>query len=305
MKNRKVLYVGIGIIVIGVIILLIFVLNKNGVISSKTLVDEAKESTKKDKDYAYNKVTNGDILNEDTCFNKYAFISNNAIYIFNPSLLDSGNFEYRKVYDIPSNIKVMNIRPSWGADIAFFDDKDTLYTLHDNNTDNKVRDSYDMYLNADYKLSDYLKWEYSTEYLGKKIDYDIMSNYVYVKDNIIYRLLYNSNDKYPTIDKVSGNYEGEKVIRIYNERIVKTDKGFYELMSYFDTDLNKTITTTVKINLLTKYYDDVLTFTYKYVILKDYTLIPINDIMTNRVRDYSDDSFISGFNYMNEVRYEE
>ena len=305
MKNRKVLYVGIGIIVIGVIILLIFVLNKNGVISSKTLVDEAKENTKKDKDYDYNKVTNGDILNEDTCFNKYAFISNNTIYIFNPSLLDSGNFEYKKVYDIPSNIKVMNIRPSLGADIAFFDDKDTLYTLHDNNTDNKVRDSYDMYLNADYKLSDYLKWEYSTEYLGKKIDYDFMSNYVYVKDNIIYRLLYNSNDKYPTIDKVSGNYEGEKVIRIYNERIVKTDKGFYELMSYFDTDLNKTITTTVKINLLTKYYDDVLTFTYKYVILKDYTLIPINDVMTNRVRDYSDDSFISGFNYMSEVRYEE
>ena len=305
MKNRKVLYVGIGIIVIGVIILLIFMLNKNGVISSKTLVDEAKENTKKDKDYTYNKVTNGDILNEDTCFNKYAFISNNTIYIFNPSLLDSGNFEYKKVYDIPTNIKVMNIRPSWGADMAFFDDKDTLYTLHDNNTDNKVRDSYDMYLNADYKLSDYLKWEYSTEYLGKKIDYDFMSNYVYVKDNIIYRLLYNSNDKYPTIDKVSGNYEGEKVIRIYNERIVKTDKGFYELMSYFDTDLNKTITTTVKINLLTKYYDDVLTFTYKYVILKDYTLIPINDVMTNRVRDYSDDSFISGFNYMNEVRYEE
>ena len=305
MKNKKLLYVGIGIIVIGVIILLIFMLNKNDVISSKTLVDEAKENTKKDKDYTYNKITNGDILNEDTCFNKYAFISNNTIYIFNPSLLDSGNFEYKKVYDIPSNIKVMNIRPSWGADITFFDDKDTLYTLHDNNTDNKVRDSYDMYLNADYKLSDYLKWEYSTEYLGKKIDYDFMSNYAYVKDNIIYRLLYNSNDKYPTIDKVSGNYEGEKVIRIYNERIVKTDKGFYELMSYFDTDLNKTITTTVKINLLTKYYDDVLTFTYKYVILKDYTLIPINDVMTNRVRDYSDDSFISGFNYMNEVRYEE
>ena len=305
MKNKKLLYVGIGIIVIGVIILLIFMLNKNDIISSKTLVEEAKENTKKDKDYTYNKITNGDILNEDTCFNKYAFISNNTIYIFNPSLLDSGNFEYKKVYDIPSNIKVMNIRPSWGADIAFFDDKDTLYTLHDNNTDNKVRDSYDMYLNADYKLSDYLKWEYSTEYLGKKIDYDFMSNYVYVKDNIIYRLLYNSNDKYPTIDKVSGNYEGEKVIRIYNERIVKTDKGFYELMSYFDTDLNKTITTTVKINLLTKYYDDVLTFTYKYVILKDYTLIPINDVMTDRVRDYSDDSFISGFNYMNEVRYEE
>lgn len=132
-----------------------------------------------------------------------------------------------------------------------------------------------------------------------------MSNYVYVKDNILYRLLYNSNDKYPTIDKVSGNYEGEKVIRIYNERILKTDKGFYEIMSYFDTNLNKTVTTTVKINMLTKYYDEILTFTYKYVVLKDYTLIPINDVMENRVRDYSYDSFMSGFNYMNEVKYEE
>ena len=28
----------------------------------------------------------------------------------------------------------------------------------------------------------------------------------------------------PNLDKVSGNYEGEKVIRIYNERILKTDK---------------------------------------------------------------------------------
>ena len=42
----------------------------------------------------------------------------------------------------------------------------------------------------------------------------------------------------------------------------------------------------MKIDLLSKYYDEVLTFTYKYVILKDYTLIPINDVMTNRGKDY-------------------
>ena len=161
-----------------------------------------------------------------------------------------------------------------------------------------------MYLKANYSLSDYLKWEYSTEFLGKKIDYDFMSNYVYVKDNVLYSKNYG-NEKYPTTEKVSGNYEGEKIIRIYNERIVKTDKAFYELMSYFDTDLNKTVITTVKINMLTKYYDEVLTFTYKYVVLKDLTLIPINDIMENRVRDYQDDYFLSGFNYMSEVRYEE
>ena len=113
------------------------------------------------------------------------------------------------------------------------------------------------------------------------------------------------NEKYPTTEKVSGNYEGEKVIRIYNERILKTDKAFYELMSYFDNDLNKRIITTVKINMLTRYYDEILTFTYKYVVLKDYIFIPINDVMENRVREYSDDYYLSGFNYMNEVRYEE
>ena len=244
------------------------------------------------------------MLTEETSFSKYSFINNNSIYVFNPSKLDSGEFVYKKVYDIDKNIKVMNITPNDGADIKFYDYNDTIYTLHDDNTDNKIRDSYDMYLNANYKLSDYLKWEYSTEFLGKKIDYDFMSNYFYVKDNILYFKNYG-NEKYPTIEKVSGNYEGEQVSRIYNERILKTDKAFYELMSYFDTNLNKTVTTTVRINLLTKYYDEILTFTYKYVILKDYTIIPINDVMENRVRNYSYDYFLSGFNHMNEVRYEE
>lgn len=127
-----------------------------------------------------------------------------------------------------------------------------------------------------------------------------MSNYVYVKDNILYRLNY-TNEKYPDIYKVSGNYEGEKVIRIYNERILKTDKAFYEIVSYFDKELNKNVTTTMKIKLLTKYYNDVLTFTYKYVILKDYTLIPINDVMINRANDYQYNEFISSFNSIKEV----
>lgn len=198
----------------------------------------------------------------------------------------------------------MNIAPNSGADIKFYDYNDTIYTLHDDNIDNKLSDNYDMYLNANYNLSDYLKWEYSTEFLGKKIDYDFMSNYVYSKDNILYSKNYG-NEKYPTLEKVSGNYEGEEVIRIYNERILKTDRAFYEIMSYFDDSLNKRIVTTVRINMLTKYYDEVLTFTYKYVILKDYTLVPINDVMENRVRDYSYDYYLSGFNYMSEVRYEE
>ena len=57
----------------------------------------------------------------------------------------------------------------------------------------------------------------------------------------------------------------------------------------------------MKIKLLTKYYNDVLTFTYKYVILKDYTLIPINDVMINRANDYQYNEFIGSFNSIKEV----
>lgn len=310
MKNKKIIYIISSIIIVFIIVLVFVLLNhkKNDLKNdnknqdnSKTLVEALM---KKNNEADYKKISNGEMLTEDTSFSKYSFINNNSIYVFNPSKLDSGEFVYKKVYDIDKNINVMNITPNDGADIKFYDYNDTIYTLHDDNIDNKVRDSYDMYLNANYKLSDYLKWEYSTEFLGKKIDYDFMSNYFYVKDNILYFKNYG-NEKYPTIEKVSGNYEGEQVSRIYNERILKTDKAFYELMSYFDTNLNKTVTTTVKINMLTKYYDEVLTFTYKYVILKDYTIIPINDVMENRVRNYSYDYFLSGFNHMNEVRYEE
>ena len=210
MKNNKIIL--IGIILVLLTLFAIFI-PKNNMANDK-LVEEASKNAKK-KVTDYKKITSNLVLNEDTCFRNYAFINNNSIYIFNPDKLDEGIFEYKKVYDVPNNIKVMNIRPGYGADIKFIDYNDTLYTLADSNTDNKVRDSFDMYLNANYNLSNYLKWEYSKEFLGKKVDYDFMSNYVYVKDNILYRLNY-TNNKYPTITKVDGNYEGEKVIRIYN-----------------------------------------------------------------------------------------
>ena len=295
MKNNKIIL--IGIILVLLTLFAIFI-PKNNMANDK-LVEEASKNAKK-KVTDYKKITSNLVLNEDTCFRNYAFINNNSIYIFNPDKLDEGIFEYKKVYDIKNDIKAMNITPDYGSDIKFIDYNDMLYTLKDINSDNKIRNSYDMYLNANYELSPYLKWEYSKEFIGKKVDYDFISNQVYVKDNILYRLNY-TNNKYPTITKIDGNYEGEKVIRIYNERILKTDKAFYEIVSYFDNNLNKTITTTIKINLLTKYCNDVLTFTYKYVILKDYTLIPINDVMINRANDYQYNEFISSFNSIKEV----
>lgn len=253
----------------------------------------------------YIKLTNGDILNSDSSFGNYTFITNNSIYIFDSGKLDNGVFEYKKVFDIPSSIKVMTIDTSYGSDISFIDYNDTKYTLVDENTDNNVVDSYSMFENAIYnKLNNNLKWEYSKTFLGQKMNYDFVSEYVIYKDNKLYRLNYG-NEKYPVLDEIEIKDKDEKVIRVYNDRIVRTDKNFYELMSYFDTNQNKTVTMLVKIKSLSKYYSEVLTFTYKYVVLRDFTIIPIDDVMESRVRPYTYDSFISGFNSMDEVREEE
>lgn len=298
-----------GIILIIALICIVSVIafaNNKKAINNNFPKDDSIIDALKDKypEKKYLKLKNGEILTDNTSFSEYSFIIDNSIYIFNPQKLDKGELEYKKVYDLDRNIKVMNIAPNYGADIKFYDYSDTLYTLHDDNLDNKVNNNYDMYLKANYSLSNYLKWEYSTNFLGKKISYDYMSEYVFAKDDILYYKNYGNN-KYPDIEKVDGNYIGENIIKIFNERIVKTNKGFYELMSYFDTNLNKKIVTTVKINMLSKYYSEILTLTYKYIVLKDYTLIPINDVMENRVREYSYDYFLSGFNSMKEIKYEE
>ena len=190
MKNKKNIYAVIGLAILIVVIIAIVAIKSNKPMPINHTPPEAESIIealkKKYQDKEYKKLKDGEFLTEDTSFSKYSFINNNSIYIFNPEKLDSGEFVYKKVYDIDKNIKVMNIAPNDGADIKFYDYNDNIYTLHDDNTDNKVRDSYDMYLNANYSLSDYLKWKYSPEFLGKKIDYDFMSNYVYVKDNVLY-----------------------------------------------------------------------------------------------------------------------
>lgn len=309
-KTRKIIYFILIVITLAIILGLILFnkkdkktpkLEDHTVCEPETLVEEILATN---PDLKYFKIDNAEILNENTNFRNYGFITNNTIYIYNKEKLDQGIFEYKKVFT-SNNINIMNLVPGFGADIKFIDNNDTLYTLKDNNLDNNVKDDYEMYDKAIYQLSDTLKWEYSKEFLGKKIDYDFISNYAYIKDNSLYSIIYNGNDRYPTIDNINNDFKQEKIERIYNERILKTDKNFYELMSYFDKNQNKTVVIPVKINKLSKYHDEILTFTYKYVILKDYTFLPIKDVMENRVREYTDSYFLSGFNSEEEVRYEE
>ncbi len=241
----------------------------------------AQKNNKNETDYK--KIATGaEILNEESMFTEYTFTTNNSLYIFDKDKLDEGIFTYEKVYDIPSNIKVLNIMPNYGADIMFVDTNDTVYKLYDENVDNKkAGTNYESFKMAQYRFEKSYLESYSELYIGKKMSYDFVANELIVKDNKLYMHDY---ERPVNITEIKGNYEGEKIIRIYNEKILKTDKGFYEIYSYYTG--NGPDTTTMKIELLSKYYDEVLTFTYKYVVLKDYTLIPMKDLIPDYGENY-------------------
>lgn len=295
MKNKKMWFIGGCVILIILLVVSIILINKkdnknsneDGNKGSSLIEEAASNSGKKKEDYK--KFVGGEILNENTFFNEYTFISNNKAYIFDPSKLESGEFSYRKVLDIPDDIKIVNIGIPYGADIHFITSDDKYYSIEDTNLDNKVEAGYNMFANAKYELQKFYD-SYTEKTYEEKLDYDLIFNLHMVKDNIIYKLTipfesFYDKKFYPfTKTKVEGNYEGEKILNVYNDRIIRTDKAFYEVVDYYKN--GERTTSTLKMNMLSKYYDDVLTFTYKYVVLKDYTLIPISDTFTNRNKKY-------------------
>lgn len=304
MKNKKIIFIGSILFIILLVFVLYLINNKEG---SSKIYNEDKFDSKTDTEpvnlleavlkkngknkieAGYSTFVGGEVLTEGTFFIDYAFIVNNKAYIYDPEKLKTDELSYKKVYDIPDNINVTNIGIPFGADIYFYDDIGNQYILKDTNIDNDIKSGYLKYEKANYELKNYTTELYKiTDNI--KENYDIRCNLFYAKDNILYKINYGyynfieKRDVPDSVEKVSGNYENQKILHIYNDRIVKTDKGFYELIEYSDN--GNVYTTTMKIDLLTKYYDDVLTFTYDYVILKDYTLIPINDVMTNRSQKY-------------------
>lgn len=295
MKNKKMWFIGGCVILIILLVVSISLINKKDNKNSNedknkesSLVEEAASNSGKKKE-DYKKFLGGEVLNQNTFFNEYTFISNNKAYIFDPSKLESGEFSYRKVLDIPDDIKIVNIGIPYGADIHFITSDDKYYSIEDTNLDNKVEAGYNMFANAKYELQKFYD-SYTEKTYEEKLDYDLIFNLHMVKDNIIYKLTipfesFYDKKFYPfTKTKVEGNYEGEKILNVYNDRIIRTDKAFYEVVDYYKN--GERTTSTLKMNMLSKYYDDVLTFTYKYVVLKDYTLIPISDTFTNRNKKY-------------------
>lgn len=309
MKDKKLIYYICGVTVLLLIVAILIILfskansndvdntNRDNDIKNSGLVKEVLKNKNKDKN-DYKKFIGGEVLSDSTNFIEYAFISNNRAYIYNPEKLKNGELSYKFVYEIPSNIVVTNIGIPHGADIYFYDSTGREYTIYDDNVDNNIEDSFDMFERATYKFKEVDNALYSVAHNLTR-DYDLRCNQFYVKDNILYEIqeeYYHFTEKrtvHATTYKVNGNYEGEKILRIYNDRILKTDKGFYEIARYSGDD--GPITTTFKIDLLSKYYDDVLTFTYEYVVLKDYTLIPIDDVMINRNKKYQTSFYVDRF----------
>lgn len=286
-KTKVTIIIGVVILAIAICVFALGNKNENKTENSKRQEPQnltqavAQKNNKNETDYK--KIATGaEILNEESMFTEYTFTTNNSLYIFDKDKLDEGIFTYQKVYDIPSNIKLLNIMPNYGADIMFVDTNDTVYKLYDENVDNKkAGTNYESFKMAQYRFEKSYIESYSELYIGKKMSYDFVANELIVKDNKLY---IHDYERPVNITEIKGNYEGEKIIRIYNEKILKTDKGFYEIYSYYTG--NGPDTTTMKIELLSKYYDEVLTFTYKYVILKDYTLIPMKDLIPDYGENY-------------------
>ena len=309
MKDKKLIYYICGVTVLLLIVAILIILfskansndvdntNRDNDIKNSGLVKEVLKNKNKDKN-DYKKFIGGEVLSDSTNFIEYAFISNNRAYIYNPEKLKNGELSYKFVYEIPSNIVVTNIGIPHGADIYFYDSTGREYTIYDDNVDNNIEDSFDMFERATYKFKEVDNALYSVAHNLTR-DYDLRCNQFYVKDNNLYEIqeeYYHFTEKrtvHATTYKVNGNYEGEKILRIYNDRILKTDKGFYEIARYSGDD--GPITATFKIDLLSKYYDEVLTFTYEYVVLKDYTLIPIDDVMINRNKKYQTSFYVDRF----------
>ena len=309
MKDKKLIYYICGVTVLLLIVAILIILfskansndvdntNRDNDIKNSGLVKEVLKNKNKDKN-DYKKFIGGEVLSDSTNFIEYAFISNNRAYIYNPEKLKNGELSYKFVYEIPSNIVVTNIGIPHGADIYFYDSTGREYTIYNDNVDNNIEDSFDMFERATYKFKEVDNALYSVAHNLTR-DYDLRCNQFYAKDNILYEIqeeYYHFTEKrtvHATTYKVNGNYEGEKILRIYNDRILKTDKGFYEIARYSGDD--GPITTTFKIDLLSNYYDEVLTFTYEYVVLKDYTLIPIDDVMINRNKKYQTSFYVDRF----------
>ena len=116
-KNKKIIF-GIVILVVSASVFISSNKNENKTTAAskepKNLTEAVALKNNKDVN-SYKKINSGaEILNHESMFTEYTFTTNNGLYIFDANKLNEGDFVYQKVYDVPSNIKILNIKPSLG-----------------------------------------------------------------------------------------------------------------------------------------------------------------------------------------------
>lgn len=188
MKNKKIIiYIVVAIITLLILGLTIYFItnsksndnNKSSNTNSEpqNLLEAVLQNKEKTLDEVnYKKFIGGEVLNEDTNFIEFAFITNNTAYIFNPEKLKTEELSYKKVYDIPTDINTINIGNPYGADISFYSDDGKKYTVDDTNNDSKIENSYTMFENAIYKLKDYSNITEPYIIDKQKVIYDNIAN---------------------------------------------------------------------------------------------------------------------------------
>ena len=158
----------------------------------------------------------------------------------------------------------------------------------------------DKYADKSYKFKNKYLYENDTKTLidekafpktVKQFTDDGTQKLLLTKDGTLYKI---RNSKYYYKMDLSFLESGEEIVRLYNDNIIMTTKAYYEVFdaqdfsNYDPKDLSRYYASEgipeapdyrlKKIELLDKYYDEVLTISQTHLITKDYTMLPLTEL---------------------------
>lgn len=295
-KDKKKLYIGLGIvfIVLLIIILLIFFLNKEDskpndnnnnqkeeIVDNSLIEEVAILNNKKVSDYKkYNSTCP---ITKDSIIADYIIQTDNKIYGVD---FEKGT-DCKLLYTLDSNYKIHKYDTSDGAYVWLIDENGKNYMLKDENFDfSQTVGTAPTFENTSYKLREaYYSTPAKKKYFNSEENLTWEWKDLYIFQNKVYINRYFKENPMQLVETP----ENETFLRIsqidqFDYDILKTDKSYYLIAIVYEyvdgkyrygLDLEYKA---VKIDLLTKYYNEVLNTFEDYVITTDGYLIPQEDL---------------------------
>lgn len=257
----------------------------------------------------YKKIIRGDL--DISEYSEFAYNPNNNT---NSILLDNGKFYDVDLKNLLINDKcIMDLNflgkddiLSWKYDgmenVSVYFDNDNAYEI---NLKKQSVEKIDAPLyNKIYRLDDVGRLYEDTHAFEKALkiyDFDMLLIALFEKKmTILYSFAYFDKETYSNNDKrefIAFDLEmDEYPVRIFNSNILMTNCSFYEIIyisAHKNNNDNKDDNVTYyndlglrKIDTLTCFYKDVRNITNDYVISRDYTLLPLNEVII-----YNDNSY--------------